>query len=29
LASARNAALARIPPERFMSRYDWLYGWKS
>jgi salicylate hydroxylase len=28
LAAARNAALARIPPERFMSRYDWLYGWK-
>ncbi|HYD15291.1 MAG TPA: FAD-dependent monooxygenase, partial [Hyphomicrobium sp.] len=27
LASARNMALARIPPERFMSRYDWLYGW--
>jgi salicylate hydroxylase len=27
LAAARNAALARIPPERFMSRYDWLYGW--
>lgn len=27
LAAARNLALARIPPERFMRRYDWLYGW--
>jgi salicylate hydroxylase len=28
LAAARNFALARIPPERFMSRFDWLYGWR-
>jgi salicylate hydroxylase len=28
LAAARNYALAHMPPERFMSRYDWLYGWK-
>ncbi len=28
MAAARNFALARIPPERFMRRYDWLYGWK-
>lgn len=27
MAAARNAALARVPPPRFMSRYDWLYGW--
>lgn len=27
MAAARNFGLARIPPERFMSRYDWLYGW--
>jgi salicylate hydroxylase len=27
-AMARDLALARIPPERFMSRYDWLYGWR-
>lgn len=28
LAAARNLALARTPPERFMSRFDWLYGWQ-
>lgn len=28
MAAARNFALAKIPPERFMRRYDWLYGWK-
>ena len=27
MAAARNIALRHIPPERFMSRYDWLYGW--
>jgi salicylate hydroxylase len=27
MAKARNAALARIPPDRFMKSYDWLYGW--
>lgn len=27
MAAARNMALARIAPERIMSRYDWLYGW--
>lgn len=27
MATLRNMALARIPPERFMRRYDWLYGW--
>lgn len=26
-AQARNLALARIPPDRFMRRFDWLYGW--
>jgi salicylate hydroxylase len=29
LAAARNVALARMAPQRFMQRYDWLYGWKS
>ncbi|MCC7251013.1 FAD-dependent monooxygenase [Hyphomicrobium sp.] len=27
MAAARNMVLARTPPERFMRRYDWLYGW--
>lgn len=27
VAAARNLAFARIPPERFMRSYDWLYGW--
>jgi salicylate hydroxylase len=27
MARARNAALAHVPPPRFMQRYDWLYGW--
>ncbi|AHB49638.1 FAD-binding monooxygenase [Hyphomicrobium nitrativorans NL23] len=27
MAAGRNMALRHIPPERFMSRYDWLYGW--
>ena len=26
---ARNAALALLPGGVFMSRYDWLYGWKG
>lgn len=26
-AVARNLALRQIAPERFMRRYDWLYGW--
>lgn len=29
MAAARNLALARIPPDRFMRRYDWLYGWTA
>lgn len=28
MAAARNVAFARVPPDRFMKRYDWLYGWK-
>jgi salicylate hydroxylase len=28
LAAARNLALAYGRPEQFMSRYDWLYGWR-
>ncbi|WP_295557046.1 FAD-dependent monooxygenase [uncultured Hyphomicrobium sp.] len=27
MAAARNIALASIAPDRFMRRYDWLYGW--
>ena len=27
MASARNMALAKVPPDRFMRSYDWLYGW--
>lgn len=27
MAFARNLAMANMPGERFMSRYDWLYGW--
>lgn len=27
MARARNAAFRHLPPERFMRRYDWLYGW--
>lgn len=27
LAAARNMAFARVPAERFMKGYDWLYGW--
>lgn len=27
MAAARNLALKHVPPERFMRRYDWLYGW--
>lgn len=27
LAGLRNMALARMAPDRFMRRYDWLYGW--
>jgi salicylate hydroxylase len=26
-AAARNVAIAKLPPERVMARYDWLYGW--
>jgi salicylate hydroxylase len=29
MAKARNLTLAHIPPETFMRRYDWLYGWKQ
>ncbi len=25
---ARNAVLATTPPQLFMRKYDWLYGWK-
>lgn len=28
MARARNAAFERIPPEHFMRRYDWIYGWR-
>lgn len=28
LAAARNFALAHVPGERFMRRFDWLYGWR-
>lgn len=28
LAAARNVALAHVPGERFMKRFDWLYGWR-
>jgi len=27
MAAARNVAFARVPPDRFMKSYDWLYGW--
>ena len=27
MAATRNLALRHIPPEHFMGRYDWLYGW--
>jgi len=29
VAAARNLAMSRLPGERFMRRYDWLYGWKQ
>lgn len=29
LAAARDLMLARMPPERFMRRFDWLYGWTA
>ncbi len=29
MAAARNFMLGQMPPERFMRRYDWLYGWKT
>ena len=25
---ARDAVLARMPPEKMLARYDWLFGWK-
>jgi salicylate hydroxylase len=28
-ASLRNRALATLPAERLMARYDWLYGWEG
>lgn len=28
LASARDAVLRGMPPERLMQSYDWLYGWR-
>lgn len=28
-ALARNATMRIAPPKRVMSRFDWLYGWKS
>lgn len=28
-ALARNATMKIAPPKRVMSRFDWLYGWKS
>lgn len=27
-AQARNVALRTLPPEHFMRRYDWVYGWQ-
>lgn len=29
VGEARDFAFARIPPERFMRRFDWLYGWTA
>ena len=28
-ALARNLVLRKVPPQRLMARYDWLYGWRS
>lgn len=28
-AAARNAVLTSVPPQLFMRRYDWLYGWTA
>lgn len=28
-AEARNFAFARLSPDRFMRRFDWLYGWTA
>lgn len=28
-AAARNFGFAHVPGERFMSRFDWLYGWQG
>ena len=27
-ALARNLVLRKVPPQRLMARYDWLYGWR-
>jgi salicylate hydroxylase len=27
-AAARNLVLRRVPAQRLMARYDWLYGWR-
>jgi salicylate hydroxylase len=29
LARARNLVLRSSPPERLITRYDWLYGWRA
>ena len=28
-ARARNLVLRKLPPQRLMARYDWLYGWSA
>jgi salicylate hydroxylase len=28
-ALARNLALRKLPAQRLMARYDWLYGWHA
>lgn len=29
MAAARNAAMSLAPPQRLISTYDWLYGWRD
>ena len=28
-AQARNLVLRKLPAQRLMARYDWLYGWRT
>jgi salicylate hydroxylase len=28
-AQARNLVLRKLPAQRLMARYDWLYGWRA